>query len=86
MKVLEQTQQETINPRVQIELNEWAKLTEKYQEALGQMAMKCKFCLVDLDEVNVNTNCEVNVASSLKSMQLEGIPKQILGTQRHYFV
>ena len=81
-----------INEKSKMEIEKWAKLSEKYVNELRKYNLNCKFCGCALDENTVNTSCEKNfniegqelidVQNSINNKSFEGI----IGSKRHYFV
>jgi hypothetical protein len=82
-----------INEETKIEIQKWAKLSDKYASELEKYYLICQFCGCILDESTVNTFCEKNNAN----MDNNGIndekllvsfkPKEnIYGNKRHYFI
>ena len=81
-----------MNEKSKLEIEKWAKLSEKYVSELRKYNLVCKFCGCALDENTVNTSCEKNynidkqqmleMQNSIKNKSMEGI----IGTKRHYFV
>ena len=81
-----------INEKSKLEIEKWAKLSEKYVSELAKYNLICKFCGCALDEITVNTCCEKNVniegqelneiQSSINNKSIEGI----VGSKRHYFI
>jgi hypothetical protein len=81
-----------INEKSKLEIEKWAKLTEKYVSELAKYNLACKFCGCALDENTVNSTCEKNfnidkqeiteIQNSINNKSIE----EIIGTKRHYFV
>ena len=80
-----------INEETKIEIQKWAKLSDKYASELEKYYLICQFCGCILDESTVNTFCEKNN----NNMDNNGIndekllvsfkPKDFYGNKRHYF-
>ena len=81
-----------INEKSKLEIEKWAKLSEKYVSELKKYNLVCTFCGCALDENTVNTSCAKNInvegqklieiQNSINKKSLEGI----IGSKRHYFV
>ena len=81
-----------INEKSKLEIEKWAKLSEKYASELKKYNLICKFCGCALDENTVNSSCEKNyniegqelleIQNSINNKSIEGI----IGSKRHYFV
>ena len=80
-----------INEKSKLEIEKWAKLSEKYVSELKKYNLICRFCGCTLDESTVNSSCEKNfnieeqelleIKNSITNKSIEGI----IGTKRHYF-
>ena len=84
-----------INEETKIEIQKWAKLSDKYASELEKYYLICQFCGCILDETTVNTLCEKNINSNLaenngindEKLLVSFKPKEnIYGTKRHYFI
>ena len=84
-----------INEETKIEIQKWAKLSDKYASELQKYYLVCQFCGCILDEVTVNTPCEKNIsnmANNYNGINEEKLlvsfkPREdIYGNKRHYFV
>lgn len=71
------------------EIEEWAKLSDKYAMELQKYNLVCCFCGCYLDEITVNSSCEKNNEPN----QVETLgyskcppPEEVKGTGRHYFL
>lgn len=82
-----------INEVTKLEIQKWAKLSDKYASELEKYYLICQFCGCILDESTVNTFCEKNDAN----MDNNGIndekllvsfkPKEnFYGNKRHHFI
>jgi hypothetical protein len=81
-----------INERSKLEIEKWAKLSDKYVTELRKYNLICKFCGCALDESTVNSSCEKNfniegqelleLQNSINNKSIEGI----IGSKRHYFI
>ena len=81
-----------MNEKSKLEIEKWAKLSDKYASELKKYNLICKFCGCALDENTVNSSCEKNfniegqelteLQNSITNKSLEGI----IGSKRHYFV
>ena len=81
-----------INEKSKLEIEKWAKLSEKYVSELRKYNLICRFCGCALDESTVNTSCEKNfniegqelleIQNSITNKSIEGI----IGSKRHYFM
>ena len=81
-----------INEKSKLEIEKWAKLSEKYVSELKKYNLVCRFCGCALDENTVNTSCEKNfnieeqklieIQNSINNKSIEGI----IGSKRHYFI
>ena len=84
-----------INEETKIEIQKWAKLSDKYAAELQKYYLVCQFCGCILDENTVNTFCDKNnssLAANNNGINDEKLlvsfkPKEdIYGNKRHYFV
>ncbi len=75
-----------INEKSKLEIEKWAKLSEKYVTELRKYNLICKFCGCALDENTVNTSCEKNYNIDGKELNNNKVPEGIIGSKRHYFV
>jgi palmitoyltransferase len=75
-----------INEKSKLEIEKWAKLSEKYVSELRKYNLICKFCGCALDENTVNTSCEKNYNIEGQELINSKIPEGIIGSKRHYFV
>jgi hypothetical protein len=75
-----------INEKSKLEIEKWAKLSEKYVSELRKYNLICKFCGCALDENTVNTSCEKNDNIEGQELINSKIPEGIIGSKRHYFV
>ena len=82
-----------INEETKIEIQKWAKLSDKYASELQKYYLVCQFCGCILDETTVNTLCDKNNSNlpnngiNDEKMMVSFQPKEnIYGTKRHYFV
>ena len=82
-----------INEKSKLEIEKWAKLSEKYVSELKKYNLFCIFCGCALEESTVNSPCEKNINNEKE--ELIQIPnslknnkgfKSILGNKMHYFV
>ena len=81
-----------INERSKLEIEKWAKLSDKYVTELRKYNLICRFCGCALDENTVNSSCEKNfniegqelleLQNSINNKSIEGI----IGSKRHYFI
>ena len=85
-----------INEETKLEIQKWAKLSDKYASELQKYYLVCQFCGCILDENTVNTPCDKNT-SLATNINFDGIndekllvsfkPKEdIYGNKRHYFI
>ena len=83
-----------VNVETKLEIQKWAKLSDKYASELQKYNLICQFCGCFLDENTVNTPCDKNV-STIKYGNGVGNDRMIMsfkpneeiyGTKRHYFV
>ena len=81
-----------INEKSKLEIEKWAKLSEKYVSELKKYNLFCIFCGCALDENTINSPCEKNV--NIDNEELLNIPnnlknnkgfKSVLGHKMHYF-
>lgn len=56
---------EELDKAAQEEMNEWAKLTDKFADELKKFQMVCFFCAQMMDDKNVNKKCKANVNKAL---------------------
>lgn len=83
-----------INEETKIEIQKWAKLSDKYASELEKYYLICQFCGCILDESTVNTFCEKNNANLAdnngindEKLLVSFKPKEnIYGNKRHYFI
>ena len=80
-----------INEKTKNEIQEWAKLSDKYALELQKYNLVCDFCGCYLDENVVNSGCEKNDKSEIdyNNTYFYGSilpPEDVLGNGRHYFV
>ena len=85
-----------INEETKIEIQKWAKLSDKYASELQKYYLVCQFCGCILDETTVNTPCEKNSTDRANNnginindekLLMSFKPKEdIYGNKRHYFV
>ena len=69
------------------EIEEWAKLSEKYAQELQKYHLVCCFCGCYLDENTVNSDCNINTLNNSANMYYDvNINEDIRGTNRHYFI
>ena len=82
-----------MNEKSKLEIEKWAKLSEKYVSELKKYNLFCIFCGSALDESTVNTTCEKNI--NKEKEELIQIPnslknnkgfKSVLYKKMHYFV
>ena len=73
-----------INEKSKLEIEKWAKLSEKYVTELRKYNLICKFCGCALDENTVNTSCEKN--TEVKELTDNKTQDGIIGSKRHYFI
>ena len=83
-----------INEATKIEIQKWAKLSDKYASELQKYYLVCQFCGCILDESTVNTPCDKN-NSNLPNNNGKNDEKllvsfkqkeDIYGNKRHFFV
>ena len=83
-----------INEETKIEIQKWAKLSDKYASELEKYYLVCQFCGCILDETTVNTMCEKNNSNIADNNGLNDEkllvsfkPKEnIYGNKRHHFI
>ena len=83
-----------INEETKLEIQKWAKLSDKYASELQKYYLVCQFCGCILDENTVNTLCDKNNSSinnnngiNDEKLLVSFKPKEdIYGNKRHYFV
>ena len=84
-----------INEETKIEIQKWAKLSDKYAAELQKYYLVCQFCGCILDENTVNTFCDKNTSNlgannngiNDEKLLVSFKPKEdIYGNKRHYFV
>ena len=82
-----------INEETKLEIQKWAKLSDKYASELEKYYLICQFCGCILDESTVNTFCEKNNSnldnngSNDEKLLVSFKPKEnIYGNKRHYFI
>ena len=82
-----------INEKSKLEIEKWAKLSEKYASELKKYNLTCIFCGCALDENTVNISCEKNnnteneeLNQIYNSMKNNKSFEAIIGTKMHYFV
>ena len=83
-----------INEETKIEIQKWAKLSDKYASELEKYYLMCQFCGCILDESTVNTFCEKNNNMNMDNNGLNDEkllvsfkPKEnFYGNKRHYFI
>ena len=73
-----------INEKSKLEIEKWAKLSEKYVSELRKYNLICKFCGCALDENTVNTSCEKN--TEVQELTDNKTQDGIIGSKRHYFI
>ena len=54
-----------INEETKLEIQKWAKLSDKYASELQKYYLVCQFCGCILDESTVNTFCEKNNSNNM---------------------
>ena len=83
-----------INEETKIEIQKWAKLSDKYASELEKYYLICQFCGCILDESTVNTLCEKNNSNMVDNNGLNDEkllvsfkPKDnFYGNKRHHFI
>lgn len=82
-----------INEKSKLEIEKWAKLSEKYVSELKKYNLFCVFCGCALEENTVNSSCEKNINIEKEELnQISNSVKNnksfeaILGNKMHYFV
>ena len=84
-----------INESTKIEIQKWAKLSDKYASELQKYYLVCQFCGCILDESTVNTPCDKNNSSLANNTNGINDEKLLVsfkakvdhyGNKRHYFV
>ena len=83
-----------INEETKIEIQKWAKLSDKYASELQKYYLVCQFCGCILDETTVNTPCDKNSSSIINNNGINDEKlvvsfkpnKEIYGNKRHYFI
>ena len=87
------TKVKEINEKSKLEIEKWAKLSEKYVSELKKYNLFCLFCGCALEENTVNSSCEKNI--NIENEELLNIPnslknnkgfKAVLGHKMHYFI
>ena len=82
-----------MNEKSKLEIEKWAKLSEKYVSELKKYNLFCIFCGCALEENTVNSQCEKNINNEKE--ELIQIPnslknnkgfQSVLGNKMHYFV
>jgi hypothetical protein len=76
----------------QQEMNEWAKLTDKFAYELMKYQLVCTYCGVHLDESTVNTRCDKNSEERKEEGEevknkycIDEAPLEHRGNSNHYF-
>ena len=87
------TKVKEINEKSKLEIEKWAKLSEKYVSELKKYNLFCVFCGCALDENTVNSSCEKNfnidkeelikISDTVKNNKSF---ESILGNKNHYFI
>ena len=87
------TKVKEINEKSKLEIEKWAKLSEKYVSELKKYNLFCIFCGCALDENTVNSSCEKNfnidkeelikISDTVKNNKSF---ESILGNKNHYFI
>ena len=83
-----------VNEETKLEIQKWAKLSDKYASELQKYYLVCQFCGCILDESTVNTPCEKNNSRMANNNGINDEklivsfkPKEdFYGNKRHYFV
>ena len=83
-----------INEETKIEIQKWAKLSDKYASELEKYYLVCQFCGCILDETTVNTMCEKNNSNIADNNGLNDEKllvsfkpnENIYGNKRHHFI
>jgi len=91
-KVLNNVQND-LDQAAQREIEEWAKLTDKYAQELQKYQLVCAFCGIGLDDISVNSICEKNLQNTDRNSEqkdqkysIENPPENSQNNGRHYFV
>jgi len=77
-----------LNKNAQEEIDEWAKLTDKFSTELKKYHVICYYCGGVMDDRNINTTCDVNNRTQISAevgYTIETPSKEWNGTRRHYF-
>ena len=83
-----------LDKATQKEMNEWARLTDKYAQELMKYQLVCGYCGLHLDDTTVNTNCEKNMGTEESKPQPSPKPSQFTseeppfdykGSHKHFF-
>jgi hypothetical protein len=76
-----------LKEKMQNEISEWVKLSDKYALELKKYHLVCHFCGCYLDESTANSNCHKNAEGEKAgrySSTLD-LPSDIINTKRHFF-
>ena len=88
MKLLKDNELNQFKEKSKNEIEEWAKLSDKYAVELQKYHIVCDFCGCFLDETTVNTACDKNDNSVEGNNCTFGTippPNDVLGSRRHFF-
>jgi palmitoyltransferase len=85
-----------INEETKIEIQKWAKLSDKYASELQKYYLVCQFCGCILDETTVNTPCDKNSSVTVNNNGINANDEKLLmsfkpkddiyGNKRHHFI
>jgi len=77
-----------LNKTAQDEIDEWAKLTDKFSSELKKYHVICYYCGNVMDDKNINRMCDVNSRTQIPEevgYTIENPSKEWHGTRRHFF-
>lgn len=81
-----------INEKAKLEIQKWAKISDKYASELQKYYLVCQFCGCVLDESNVNNTCDKNMGKQENNngineeVSSKMIKNDIYGNKWHYFI
>ena len=76
--------------KTKMEIEEWAKLSDKFANELSKYNLICCFCKKNLDENIINEVCEKNIDNNNNNFNNDDnnyiFNEDLIGTGRHFFV
>lgn len=84
--------QDEFDKETRHEMNEWARLVDRYSAELKKYEMVCAFCGQSLTDQNINSHCIDNTKDADQEAEGAGVyfteeqpDKQAVGNRRHWF-